>query len=277
MKILSWNVNGLRAVCKKGFLKWLAESGADIVCLQEIKAHQRQLLPDVISPKNYYAFFNPAARPGYAGTAVYTKHKPLKVRRQIGVTRFDKEGRVLIMEYPDFTPHLERVSSKQQSNLVSPGEQGAGFTLINLYLPHGGRQREFLGYKLEVYHYFIDYLKQFKSTKTILIGDFNIAHHEIDLARPKQNKNNAMFTIEERKQIDKITELGFVDSFRKFHQEGEHYTWWPYFANARERNLGWRIDYAFISQDLVPILKDSFILYGIKGSDHCPVGVEVSY
>lgn len=250
MKILSWNVNGIRAVYQRGFLEWLAETRAGIVCLQEIRAQKEQLPPELIKPKGYQAFFNLAHKKGYAGVAIYSKENPLKIEQKLGLERFDTEGRMLSLEYPEFT-------------------------LINLYLPHGGRQKENLAYKLEVYHQLLDYLKKTPKENIILIGDFNIAHQEIDLARPKENQDNIMFTPEERKQIDKIIALGFVDTFREFHQAGGHYTWWPYFAKARERNLGWRIDYVFVSKSLAPQLKDAFILPEVKGSDHCPIGIEV--
>ena len=250
MKIISWNVNGLRSIYKKGFLDWLGESGADIVCLQEVRAHQDQLTPDLVKPENYKVCFNPAIKKGYAGTAVYTKKKPLIIEKEMGIKRFDQEGRMLKLKYPEFT-------------------------LINLYLPHGGRQKENLDYKLEVYQYLLNYLEKIKNENLILLGDFNIAHKEIDLARPKENKNNIMFTPEERKQIDKIIDLGFTDTFRKFHKEEGYYTWWPYFANARERNLGWRIDYAFVTKTLTSKLKEAFILHKVMGSDHCPIGIEI--
>lgn len=250
MKIISWNVNGLRSVYKKGFLEWLEETAADIVCLQETKIQESQLTFDLIKANNYYSFFSSAQRKGYSGTAVYSKKKPLMVKRKLGMDRFDNEGRTLELKYPRFT-------------------------LINLYMPHGGRQKENLEYKLQVYGSLFKKLEKIKKKKVILVGDFNIAHEEIDLARPRQNQSNIMFTLKERKQIDKLIKLGFTDSFRKFHKEGGSYTWWPYFRNARERNLGWRIDYAFISQGLLSKLKDGFILPKVKGSDHCPIGIEI--
>ncbi len=251
MKILSWNVNGIRAVYKKNFLNWFRKSQADIVCLQEIKAQKNQIPPDLLSPPHYFVYVNPARRKGYAGALIYTKQKPNEMNTKMGLERFDKEGRILELYYP---------------NLI----------LINLYLPHGGRQKENLDYKLKVYEYLLQRLKRFKNKKVILIGDFNIAHQEIDLARPKDNQNNVMFTAEERKQIDKIITLGFIDTFRKFypHSSG-HYTWWPYFYNARNRNLGWRIDYIFVSKPLALHLKKAFILPKVMGSDHCPIGIEI--
>lgn len=252
MKIISWNVNGIRAVYKKNFLNWLNKTRADIVCLQELKAHKEQLPPDLLKPKNYHPYFNLAVRKGYAGVAVYTKQKPLRIGYKLGLKRFDQEGRILKLKYPQFT-------------------------LINLYLPYGGRQKENLGYKMEVYEQLVKYLRRIRNEKIILVGDFNIAHQEIDLARPKDNQNNIMFTPQERKQIDRIIKLGFIDTFRKFNQKPGNYTWWPYFANARQRNLGWRIDYVFVSRKTAPGLKKAFILSEIPGSDHCPVGVELLF
>ena len=250
MKILSWNVNGIRAVYKRGFVDWLKESQAHIVCLQEIKAQPEQLPFDLTQLNKYFSYFNSATKKGYGGVAVYTQEKPKKIEFNLGFKRFDQEGRFLKLDFPDFS-------------------------LINLYLPHGGRKKENYGYKLEVYERLIKYLESLKKGRIILIGDFNIAHQEIDLARPKDNVKNTMFTARERKQIERIIKLGLIDSFRKFNQETGHYTWWPYFREGRERNLGWRIDYAFVSKALVPKLKDAFILPEVKGSDHCPIGVEI--
>jgi len=251
MKILSWNVNGLRSVYRNNFVSWLEKIDADIVCFQEIKTQLSSLPPDLATLKNYKPYYNFALNKGYSGVAVYVKKEPSKLEQVLSHPRFDKEGRILRLDYHDFS-------------------------LINLYLPHGGRQKENLIYKLEVYDLLLEYLEKIKYKNVILIGDFNIAHEEIDLDRPKQNQRNTMFTLEERRRIGKIINLGFTDTFRRFHQEGGQYTWWPYFANARERNLGWRIDYAFVSKSLAPKLKSSFILQEIKGSDHCPIGVVVT-
>lgn len=250
MKIISWNVNGIRSVYNKGFLDWFKKEGADIVCLQEIKAQEGQIPQEILELKNYYSYFNYAQKKGYSGTAVFTNQKPLKIITKLGFKKFDDEGRLLRLDFKNFI-------------------------LINFYMPHGGRGKENLEYKLEVYKKLLQYLNKIKNQKVLIIGDFNIAHEEIDLANPKQNKNNIMFTPEERKQIDKIIKLGFADTFRKFNQKGGNYTWWPYFANARVRNLGWRIDYAFSSKTLTLKIKKAFILEKIKGSDHCPIGVEI--
>jgi exodeoxyribonuclease-3 len=178
----------------------------------------------------------------------------LHVARRLGLPRFDEEGRFLRLEFPDFT-------------------------LINIYLPHGGRQKENLDYKLKVYDRLIDYLTDLQIKNPVLnlvmVGDFNVAHKEIDLARPKENHDNIMFTVEERKQVNRIIELGFTDTFRQLHLDGGHYTWWPYYASARDRNLGWRIDYVFTNLTMTKQLKDAFILSDVPGSDHCPVGIEL--
>lgn len=250
MKILSWNVNGLRSVYKKGFLDWLEKSGADIVCLQETKAQKEQLPTPLLKTKNYHAFFNSATKKGYSGVAVYSRVKPLGVKRRLGFKQFDNEGRLLELKYP-------------------------GFTLINLYLPHGSRDKSKLPYKLKSYQFLLKKLAKIKNRKVILIGDFNIAHTELDLARPQQNKNNVMFTPEERDRLTQLVNLGFIDTFRKFNKEGGHYTWWPYYANARQRNLGWRLDCAFVSKKLAPNLKKAFILPKVVGSDHCPIGIQI--
>ena len=249
MKILSWNVNGLRAVYHRNFLEWTKRSKADILCLQEIKAQKEDLPQELINFKGYISYFNFATKKGYSGVAIYSRIPATLINYNLGIRRFDREGRFLELSYPQFT-------------------------LINLYLPHGGRKKENLSYKLRVYGTLLKYLRRKKDQTLILIGDFNIAHQEIDLARPKANKNNIMFTPKERIQIDNIISVGFCDTFRKFHQEGGWYTWWPYYAKARERNLGWRIDYCFVSESLCSKIKDAFIDSKTRGSDHCPIGIE---
>lgn len=250
MKIISWNINGIRAVYRKNFFKWMAKTNPDILCLQEIKAQKEQIPEELIKPRGYYSYFNFAERKGYSGIAVYSKKKPLKVEYKLGLKRFDKEGRILKIEYRDFI-------------------------LINIYIPYGSHDKSNLPYKLKVYNFLINYLKKNKDKNIILIGDFNIAHKEIDLARPKDNKNNIMFTPEERRQIDRIIELGFIDTFRKFNKKGENYTWWPYRFNAKERNLGWRLDYVFVSKTIISKIKKGFILNKVICSDHCPTGIEI--
>ena len=251
MKIISWNVNGLRAIYKKGFLDWFKKIDANIVCLQEIKAKESQLPFDVKEIDGYYSYFNSAEKKGYSGVAVYSKAKPERIEKKLGLERFDNEGRILRIEYSDFT-------------------------LVNFYLPHGGRSKENLDYKLEVYKKLLAFLKKNRDKKLVIVGDFNVAHQEIDLARPRQNKNNIMFTPREREQIDNLIKIGYIDSFRMLNKNGGYYSWWPYFANARERNLGWRIDYVFLSRVLEKSIKKAFILNNVYGSDHCPVGIDLA-
>ncbi len=251
-KIISWNVNGIRAVARKGFLKWFRRASPDIMCIQETRAKPDQLKKALREPKGYYAYFSPAKKRGYGGVTVYSKEEPLKIENKLGSRRFDSEGRILKLTYSDFI-------------------------LINVYMPHGGRQKENLKYKLRVYSNLLTYLRKLKNKRAVITGDFNIAHKEIDLARPKQNKNNIMFTKEERRKIDRLVKLGFVDTFRKLHKDTRKYTWWPFvFVKAREKNIGWRLDYFFVSRKLLSKLKKATILTTVKGSDHCPVGLELN-
>lgn len=247
MQIISWNVNGLRAVHKKNFLELFNQQNADIFCLQEVKANPEQLPEELRSIPNYFSYFNSAKKKGYSGVAVYSKERPLCVNTRLGLDRFDQEGRFLQLEFTNFI-------------------------LINIYLPHGGREKENLSYKLECYRQFLNYLPSL-SKPVILVGDFNLAHQEIDLERPKDNRNNIMFTPEEREKIGQLLSLGFKDSFRLFNQSNGNYTWWPYRLNARKRNLGWRLDYIFVSEPLVETIKSASILKEIFGSDHCPIGL----
>jgi exodeoxyribonuclease III len=251
VNLVSWNVNGLRSVTRKGFLEWFKKTDPDILCLQEIKIQKDKLTPELLKPKGYFSSFNFAKKRGYSGVLVYSKEKPISVKKRLGIQRFDEEGRILELKF-------------------------RRFTLINLYLPHGGRQKENLVYKLQVYQKLLRRLKKIKSEKMILMGDFNIAHEEIDLERPKANRNNIMFTSEERQQIDNLMSLGYVDTFRQLHKEGGNYTWWPYMRNARQRNLGWRIDYGFVSKPFLRSLIGAYILPFVMGSDHCPIGIRVA-
>lgn len=249
MKIISWNVNGLRSVYKKGFFDFLKKENADIVCLQEIKIDQANLFPEIVNPLGYTSFYNPAGKKGYAGVAVYSRVKPEQIERKTGLVRFDNEGRALILEFPHFT-------------------------LLNLYMPHGGRQKENLPYKLDCYNFLFDFLRN-KLGPSVLIGDFNIAHKEIDLARPKVNQKNTMFTPKERKMLDNLISLDYLDSFRIFNNETGYYTWWPYRKGLREKNVGWRIDYSFVNRVFAPAVKEAYILKEVKGSDHCPIVLEL--
>jgi len=249
LKIISWNVNGLRANYKKGFINFLKKEKPDVLCLQEIKADIEQIPEEILSLKDYKILINPAFKKGYSGTMIFSKKESLGYSFKSGFKEFDLEGRFIRIDFKEFI-------------------------LINLYMPHGPRDKSKLPYKIKAYKKLFSYFKKIKNKKIILTGDFNIAHQEIDLARPNQNKNNIMFTKEERLMIDKLLSLGFVDSYRFFNPNLQEFSWWPYFANARERNIGWRIDYFFISKKIVNKIKKSFILNKTTGSDHCPVGIK---
>lgn len=246
MKIITLNVNGIKSAFRKGFKNWVRKENPDILCLQEIKSDRLDL-----SGHLYHLSINPARKKGYSGVAIASKIKPIRISTNIGYERFDKEGRIIEFEFK-------------------------GFTLLNLYLPHGRRDKKNLKYKLRAYKYLLNRLKSLKNKKIILAGDFNIAHQEIDLVRPNQNKNNTMFTPEERKQIDKIIRLGFVDSFRKLNSRGSNYTWWPYAYDARARNLGWRLDYIFISKTLASKIEYVSIQKEVVLSDHSPYQIKLS-
>jgi len=253
MKIVSWNINGIRAVHRKGDLeKFVKQDSWDILCLQEIKAGAEHIPKDMSYMSQYLSYYNSAFRAGYSGVAVYCKEKPLDVDNKIGLAEFDKEGRVL------------RLKFKQ-------------FTLYNFYFVNGGKSQEAFNLKLKAYDHLIAYLKKEsdRGEKIILTGDFNVAHEEIDIARTKANEKNVGFTKEERQKITNLLEAGFVDTFRVFNKQGGNYTWWRPFANARANNVGWRIDYVFVSENLKSKLKSAFILSKVMGSDHCPAGVEL--
>ena len=254
VRILSWNVNGLRAVAKKGFLLWLQKVSPDVLCLQEIKAMKAQLPPDVLHAPGYEFFIHSAQRPGYSGVATFSKQKPVKVNTGFGMERFDNEGRVLETEFPEFT-------------------------LFNIYFPNGKSGPERLQYKMDFYEYYLKYFEKLRQQgkKLVICGDVNTAHREIDLARPKENSKISGFLPIEREWMDKLVSKGFIDTFRVFDQGPAKYTWWDVISGARARNVGWRIDYFFISDDLRPNLEEAFILPDVMGSDHCPVGVVLKF
>jgi len=248
LKIISWNVNGIRACIKKGFKSFVKNNDADIICLQEVKA-DNLVFEEIFKAIEGYSVHCFCPKKGYSGTLVLTKHKPHNVEHKIGFTKFDNEGRLLKLDYNNFS-------------------------LINIYVPNGGRKKESLSYKLEFFKLFFSYLKK-QNTNLIITGDINIAHTKNDLARPQQNKNNTMFTPKERKQIDKLVDMGYVDTFRKINKQGGNYSWWVYYANARERNLGWRIDYIFTSKKLGGKIRNASIQDKVFGSDHCPVIADI--
>lgn len=249
MKLVSWNVNGLRAIMNKGFMESFRELDADIVCLQEIKMQAGQQEMDLPGFEEYY---NYAEKKGYSGTAVFTKYKPLDVRYGIGIDEHDKEGRVITLEYQDFI-------------------------LVNVYTPNSQRELTRLAYRQVWEDVFLSYLKKLEEIKpVILCGDLNVAHTEIDLKNPQSNRKSAGFTNEERGKFTQLLDAGFVDTFRHFYPDvTERYTWWSYITRARARNAGWRIDYFVVSEELKDKLGDAYIYDEIMGSDHCPVGLEI--
>ncbi len=249
MKILSWNVNGLRAAQKKGFADWLRKARPDILCVQESRALPEQVDPDW--PKAYEPHWNPAEKKGYSGVITFTKTPPNNITRGIGIAEHDHEGRVLTTEHDDFF-------------------------LVNVYVPNAQRTLARLPYRQQWDRDFLAYLKKLERRKPVIFcGDLNVSHKEIDLKNFKANKKNAGFTEEERGGFDAFVAAGFIDTFREFESGGGHYTWWSNRLNARGRNIGWRIDYFLISKSLRPRLKKAFILPEVMGSDHCPVGVEL--
>lgn len=253
MRIISWNVNGLRSVERHGFVEWVSKEQPDIICLQEIKLQEDQLTDTLRDIPGYTAYFSYANKKGYSGVGIYTRTTPLHATRLLGFERFDQEGRFLQLEYDSFI-------------------------LINLYMPHGGRQKEHLEYKLVCYTYLLDYLQALKTSQKkplILVGDFNIAHTELDLARARQNQKNIMFTPQERALLNQLIATGFIDAFRTLYPTLQAYTWWPWLASARERNIGWRLDYGFISTELLPQLEKLSILREVSGSDHCPICLQI--
>lgn len=250
MKLYSWNVNGIRACIKKGFEGFVADHNPDIVCLQETKAQPEQV--DMHLPEHPYQYWNWAEKKGYSGTAIFSKTKPLRVTRGIGIAQHDTEGRVLTAEFPNFY-------------------------LVNVYTPNSQNELLRLDYRTQSWDVdFLDYCKEIEKTKPVLIcGDLNVAHKEIDLKNPKTNTKNAGFTPEERARFDCIIEAGFVDTFREFEKGPDFYSWWSYRANARERNVGWRIDYFLASEILKSDLQAAAIHPDVHGSDHCPVSLEI--
>jgi exodeoxyribonuclease-3 len=249
-KLISWNVNGIRAILKKGFIDIIYELDADILCLQEIKALPEQLPESLRSLEGYEAYWHPAKRKGYAGVCTYTRIKPLNVTYGMDIPEHDQEGRVLTLEYEDFF-------------------------LVNAYFPNAQHGLGRLDYKLAFnrdIHNFLDRLAEKKSV--VICGDFNVAHRPIDLANPKQNEQNPGYSLPERQWMDTFTGTGYVDTFRKFNQEPEQYTWWSYRFNARGKNIGWRIDYFCVDPASEGRVKDAGILDNILGSDHCPVSLD---
>ncbi|RDW21214.1 exodeoxyribonuclease III [Oceanobacillus chungangensis] len=248
MKLVSWNVNGIRACVKKGFLDYFHEINADIFCIQESKLQAGQI---DLNLEGYYQYWNYAERKGYSGTAVFTKKKPLSVKYGVGIEETQDEGRIITLEYEDFY-------------------------LVNVYTPNAKRDLTRLDYRLEWEDALLVYLKELDAIKPIIYcGDLNVAHQEIDLKNYKTNYGNSGFTPEERGKMTHLLESGFVDSLRYFYPDkGDIFTWWSYMKTIRERNIGWRIDYFIVSERLVDKLIDSQVHSLVLGSDHCPIMLE---
>ena len=249
MKLISWNVNGIRAAMGKGFLDFVQEESPDILCIQETKMQEGQA---EVPLEGYHQYWCSAEKKGYSGTAVFTKEEPVSVSRGIGVDVHDHEGRVLTLEYD-------------------------GFYLVNVYVPNSQNELKRLDYRMEWEDAFRAYLKELEKTRPVITcGDFNVAHREIDLKNPKTNRTNAGFTDEERAKMTELQDAGFIDTWRYFYPDLEGvYSWWSYRFNARKNNAGWRIDYFLVSEALRDSLKDAQILTDVYGSDHCPVTLEI--
>lgn len=249
MKLVSWNVNGLRAVLKKGFEDFFKTVDADIFCIQETKMQEGQI--ENFTLEGYTQYWNSAEKKGYSGTAIFTKIKPQNVTYGIGIEEHDKEGRVITLEFENFY-------------------------LVNIYTPNSKRELERLAYRMIWEDEIRSYLTKLNKTKPVIMcGDLNVAHEEIDLKNPKTNRRNAGFTDEERGKMTELLNTHFVDSFRFIYPEKIAYTWWSYMANARAKDIGWRIDYFIVSEDFKQNLKDAYIYKDVMGSDHCPVGLEL--
>ncbi len=253
MRLYSWNVNGIRAAEKKGFVPWLLETGADVVCVQETKAQPGDLSEPLRSPDGYHSVWHSASRRGYSGVATYFRKgaEPVAVD-SLGIRKFDDEGRVQVLDF-------------------------GSFVLVNAYYPNSQPERARIKYKLDFCRAIVQLGRELREAgkPVIVCGDFNIAHREIDLARPKQNVENPGFYPEERRAMDRLLRAGYVDTFRHFAPESGHYTWWSYRTNARARNIGWRLDYHVMDEALLPRLQEAKIHASVMGSDHCPVSITI--
>jgi exodeoxyribonuclease-3 len=252
MRILSWNVNGLRAVHKKGFLEWLKRDRPDILCIQETKCKEDQVPNPVKNAPGYDTYFSSGDKKGYGGVGLFTRKEPLSVKYSLEIESFDDEGRAIVADY-------------------------GSFILFNAYFPNGKASKERLDYKLEFSDHLLERVDRLKAEgrKIVICGDVNTAHNEIDISRPKQNEKISGFLPVERAWMDKLVAHSFLDTFRIFNKEGGNYSWWDQKTKARERNVGWRIDYFFVSDNLRDSTKSAFIMKEVNGSDHCPVGIEI--
>ncbi len=253
LRLISWNVNGIRAAARKGLLEWLARDRPDVFCIQETRSGPETLVPELKEPAGFTAIWNPGQRPGYSGTATFLRQLPEFTALGLGIERFDSEGRLILVRV-------------------------AGLDIYNIYFPNGKQSPERLRYKLEFCEVLLEHLRRERrrGRRLVVGGDYNTAHKEIDLAHPKANSKVSGFLPEERAWLDRLVAAGFVDTFRMFNNQPGQYTWWSPLTRARERNVGWRIDYWFVSDNVVPMVQDAFILPGVPGSDHCPVGVTLA-
>ncbi len=252
MRLISWNVNGIRAVQKKGFLDWVGRESPDILCLQETKAEKIQLDDELLNIPGYSSFWCSAVKKGYSGVAVYSRKYPVAVTYGFGKKEFDTEGRVICLDL-------------------------GTFILFNIYYPNGGAGNKRVPFKLDFYEIFLAKVLALRDQgrHVVVCGDVNTAHEAIDLARPKENSRNTGFLPEERAWVSKFIASGFVDTFRHFCKDSGCYTWWDYKTGARARDIGWRLDYFFVDSAFLPNVKKAFILKDVMGSDHCPVGIEI--
>ncbi len=250
--LISWNVNGVRAAVRKGFLDWVGKTQPDILCIQETKAHVEQLTHDILHPNGYIGVWNQGEKKGYSGVATFMKEKPLMEVSHFGKDWMDEEGRVILTEHPDFY-------------------------LFNVYFPNGQRGQERLDYKLRFYDKFLVEMNKLNKKKPVIVcGDINTAHTEIDLARPKENAKRSGFLPIERHWLDELSENQYVDTFRHFYPNTvDAYSYWDQQSGARARNVGWRIDYFWAHKNVLPKIKDAFIMSDVMGSDHCPVGIKM--
>ncbi len=253
MKIISYNVNGIRAAINKGFIDWLHETNVDVICIQEIKANKEQVQTNLLEKIGYHNYWFSAQKKGYSGVAIFSRIKPKKVIYGTKINHIDFEGRVIQADYEDFS-------------------------IISLYLP-SGTNIDRLEYKFKFMKDFQKYIDDLKTKypKLVICGDYNICHKEIDIHDPVRNKNVSGFLPEERRWLDKFINSGFIDSFRHLNLEPHNYSWWSYRANSRANNKGWRIDYALVTESLKKNIKNSFILNSVKHSDHCPIGIELNF
>lgn len=253
MRVISWNVNGIRAVEKKGFLEWFDREAPDILCLQETKAEEGQLSDALKNVPGYRSFWCSAEKKGYSGVGVYSRWDPVSVEYGLGKKEFDSEGRTLVLDYKDFV-------------------------LFNIYFPNGGAGNKRVPFKMAFYAFFQKKVEELRKAgrHIVICGDVNTAHTEIDLARPRENSKNTGFLPEERAWVTSFLEAGYVDTFRHFCKEPGHYSWWDYKTGARARDVGWRIDYFFVDKGSLPRIRKAFILKDVPGSDHCPVGIDLA-